>query len=218
MLRRTESDYVGIRGILQTFGQLYGFETLPDQIDPEDYLDEVAQEPMNLFCIASPKANRWTRTFLDEFGKKWAPKLEFRPDPTSLNLRNVRVSLFRDDVIMQPGGWVGGEGDRFFRDFGIIVRGPNPFDSDHMFAIMAGRSSLGTQAACAAFTDAAAAKKIEEHLRPHRIDIENHRQPFCALVSMERRNDARQEAIPESLYVWGADRFATRTLIRARPA
>lgn len=216
MLRRTESDYVGIRGILQAFGQMYGFETLPDQIDPEDYRDEVAEEPMNLYCIASPKANRWTRTFLYEFGKKWTPTLEFRPDPLSLNLRNVNISLVRDNAPMQPAGWQGGEGDRYFRDFGIIVRGPNPFNSDHMFAVMAGRSSLGTQAACAAFTDTMAAKRIEEYLRPHGIEMEDHKQPFYVLVSMERRNDERQEVVPESLRILGAEPFTARTLTRAR--
>lgn len=34
-LRRTASDYVGVRGILQAFGLLYDFDTLPDNIDPE---------------------------------------------------------------------------------------------------------------------------------------------------------------------------------------
>ena len=141
-LRRTESDYVGIRGIYQAFGQFYGFETLPDQIDPEDYRDEVAEEPMNLYCIASPKANRWTRKFLEAFGMRWAPRREFRPDPASSNLRNVSVSLHGDnDVIIEPENWDRGEGDRYWRDYGIIVRGPNPFDplNRNMFVVLAGR-------------------------------------------------------------------------------
>jgi hypothetical protein len=213
LLRRTESDYVGIRGILQTFGQFYGFEALPDQIDPEDYRDEVACQEMDVYCIASPKANRWTGKFLEEFGNKWVPKLEFRADPLSSSLRNVRVSIFSDDTIMQPPGWVGGKGDRFWRDFGIIVRGPNPFHpADRMFAVMAGRSSLGTQAACTAFTDITAVKKIADFLRPHSTDIEDHRQPFWALASMARRDDERQEAIPESLTIWGAYPIKARSL------
>jgi hypothetical protein len=220
-LRRTESDYVGIRGIYQAFGQFYGFETLPEQIDPEDYRDHVAEEPMNLYCIASPKANRWTRTFLEAFGKRWAPKREFRPDPTSTNLRNVWVSLLGDnDVIIEPENWDRGTGDRYYRDYGIIVRGPNPFDPDrHMFAVLAGRSSLGTQAACTAFTDTEAVKYIiETYLHPRGIDIEDHRQPFYALVSMERRHDDKEEAIPESLLIRAGGPFSARTPMRARPA
>ena len=214
-VRRTESDYVGIRGIYQAFGQFYGFETLPDQIDPEDYKDEAAEEPMNLYCIASPKANRWTRKFLEAFGIRWVPKREFRPDPTSTNLRNVEVSLHGDnDVIIEPENWDRGPGDRYWRDYGIIVRGPNPFDplNRNQFAVLAGRSSLGTQAACTAFTDTGAVKNmIETYLQPQGIDIEDHRQPFYALVSMERRQDQKEEAMPESLKVRAAGRFTTRT-------
>jgi hypothetical protein len=214
-LRRTESDYVGIRGIYQAFGQFYGFETLPDQIDPEDYRDEVAEEPMNLYCIASPKANRWTRKFLEAFGMKWGSKREFRPDPSSTNLRNVRVSLHGDnDAIIEPENWDRGDGDRYWRDYGIIVRGPNPFDLLHrnMLVVLAGRSSLGTQAACTAFTDAGAVENIiETYLKPHGINIEDHRQPFYALVSMERSHDQKEEAMPGSLKIRAGGPFSSRT-------
>ena len=218
MLRRTESDYVGIRGIHRSFGQLYGFETLPDQIDPEDYRDHVEErEPMNVYCIASPKANRWTKSFLKAFGEKWAPKFEFRADPASPSLRNVRLSLFRDSDNVKPPDWNDGEGDRYWWDFGILVRGPNPFHPEQMFAVVAGRSSLGTQAACTAFTEPETVKEIFEHLR-HKLDIEDHRQPFWALVSMQRRRDEKEEAMPESLQVWSVERFIARTLSRAKSA
>lgn len=103
-LRRTASDYVGVRGILQAFGLLYGFQTLPDNIDPEHYDEPVIQEPMNLYCIASPKANRWTREILKKYQQHWAPRLEFRADPNSSDLRNVRVSIFCDGGEVSPPG------------------------------------------------------------------------------------------------------------------
>lgn len=206
MLRRTESDYVGIRGIHRTFGQLYGFESLPDQIDPEDYRDNVASDdPMNLYCIASPKANRWTGMFLAEFAKVWEPRLEFRPDPSSNHLRNVSISLHKNGKKLKPSGWNEGDGDRYFRDFGLIVRGPNPFHPDHMLTVLAGRSSLGTQAACTAFTEPRAVKEIVE--KGNGINLEDHSEAFWALVSMQRASDDREEAIPASLEILEVEQF-----------
>lgn len=210
-LRRTDSDYVGIRGILQAFGQMYGFETLPDHIDPEDYADHVVAEAMNLYCIASPKANRWTGTLLEEFGRRWEPTIDFRADSSSPNLRNVNVSLFCDDVALLPRGWKMSKGDRYLRDFGIIVRGPNPYYPEHVVAVIAGRSSLGTQAACTAFTDPAAAARVTQLLRAIDVNIEDHRQPFWVLVSMRRHEgDGKEEAIPDSLYIDRVESFRIR--------
>jgi len=104
-LRRTASDYLGVRGILQAFGLLYGFETLPDNINPEDFDDPVIQEPMNLYCLANPKANRWTREILMKYQQHWAPRIEFRADEKSPNLQNVVVSIFCDNKEVGPPGW-----------------------------------------------------------------------------------------------------------------
>ena len=124
-MRRTYSDYVGIRGILQGFGSLYGFETLPDLIDPEDYDDCALAESMNVYCIASPKANRWTARILDQYHQHYVPRLEFRADSASPNLKNVNVSIYSDDALLTPPGWkLNAEHDRYGRDFGLIVRGP----------------------------------------------------------------------------------------------
>lgn len=101
-LRRTSPDYVGVRGILQAFGLLYGFETLPDNIDPEDCDDTVLREPMNVYCIASPKANRWTAEILSELAERWEPALQFRADPSSRDLRNVGVSIRCDEEVYIP--------------------------------------------------------------------------------------------------------------------
>jgi hypothetical protein len=80
-----------------------------------------------------------------------------------------------------------------------------------MVVVIAGRSSLGMHAACAAFTNPAAVTTITELLRPHRVDIEDHQQPFWALVSMKRREgDEKEEAIPESLKVVRVEPFRRR--------
>jgi hypothetical protein len=208
-LHRTCSDYVGIRGILQAFGSLYGFETLPDLIDPEDYDNSAMEECMNLYCIASPKANSWTAKLLDQYHQKYAPHLEFRADSSSQNLKNVDVSIYSDNAQLTPPGWkVNTQNDRYSRDFGIIVRGPNPFHKDQMTVVMAGRSSLGTEAACRAFTDVGVISEIRSRLAAMKIDMEKHEQAFWAVVSLQKTiGDGMEESIPETLRLHQFDRF-----------
>ena len=199
-LRRTYSDYVGVRGILQSFGLLFDFDVLPDMLDPEDYTDRVLEEPMNVYCIASPKANRWTGTILEEYSRRWNPRLTFRANPESKNLRNVSVSIFCDDEILRPSGWVLNDpDDRDKKDFGLIVRGPNPYNPELMTAVIAGRSSLGTEAACIAFTDPDSLENIQNRLMAVGVSLDDHRIPFWAMVSIRR--DDRGEAIRNTLKI-----------------
>lgn len=211
-LRRTSSDYVGVRGILQGFGLLFDFDVLPDMLDPEDCHDSVLEERMNLYCIASPKANRWTKKILDEYSRRWAPTLEFRPDPESEDVRNVSLSILSDKHILGPPGWsFNDKGDRYEKDFGLIVRGPNPYHPELMAAILAGRSSLGTEAACRAFTDPKKVEIIQNRLAPLGATVEDHKVPFWVLVSMHRAmGDHKEEAIKETLTIERADVFARK--------
>ena len=208
-MRRTYSDYVGIRGILQTFGLLYGFDTLPDLIDPEDYDDVSMTESMNLYCIASPKANPWTAMLLQQYHQEYVPRIEYRADSASPSLKNVNVSIYSDDGLLTPPGWkVNVDNDRYGKDFGLIVRGPNPAHHDRQMVILAGRSSLGTEAACRAFTDVKMITDIRNRLAGMKIDMEVHTQAFWALVSIHRMiGDGKEEAIPETLRVHQVDKF-----------
>jgi len=208
-LRRTSSDYVGVRGILRAFGLLFGFDTLPDIVDPEDHTDDVLKSPMNIYCIASPKANRWTRNLLDGFHKQWVPRIEFRADASSRDLKNVRASIFCDSSELFPPGWpVDADGDRYARDFGVIVRGPNPFQANKMAVVIAGRSSLGTEGASIAFTEPTIVERIRKRLQGHSVELEDHRQPFWVVVSMNRAiGDGQEEAVRDSLRVHQVDVF-----------
>lgn len=211
-LRRTYSDYVGVRAILQAFGSLYDFDTLPDLIDPEDFKDSALKQPMTLYCIASPKANRWTGTFLQAYHFLFTPRLSFRPDPDARNdnLRNVRVSIHRNNGLYQPDRWpVPSDQDRYYHDYGVIVRGPNPWFKDQMVVILAGRSSLGTEAACRAFTDKQMIDEIRQRLTGFKMSIEDHRDAFWALVKMDREeDDGQEEAIPSSLELCEVGQFS----------
>lgn len=208
-LRNTASDYVGLRGILQAFGLLYGFKTLPEVVDPEDCTDRVIEEQMTLYNIASPKANRWTGMLLKKFSERWIPSIDFRADPASDNLKNVKISLYKDNALLYPSGWkLNVEMDRYQRDFGIIIRGQNPYNEKEMLVIMAGRSSLGTEAACRAFTDPKIIDEIRKRLSGLNVSLEDHKQAFWSLVSMNRMiGDEKEEAILSSLQVAQVDIF-----------
>lgn len=200
----TYSDFVGVRGILQTFGLLFGFDTLPEIIDPEDYLDLVLEKtPINIFCIASPKANKWTGLLMRALHQYWKPHFEFLPDLNSRNLKNVKISLFENGNLKYPEGWDHArKGDRYKQDYGIIIRGPNPFFPNKMITILSGRSSLGTEAACKAFTNPKILERIKDKLEFDGVDIEDHRKAFRVLVSMKRYSDDRfPEAIETSLKI-----------------
>lgn len=208
-LRNTTSDYVGLRGILQAFGLLYGFKTLPEIVDPEDCTDGVIEEQMTVYSIASPKANRWTGKLLKKFGERWVPSIDFRADPASENLQNVKISLYKDNALLHPPGWkLNVEMDRYQRDFGIIIRGQNPYHENEMLVIIAGRSSLGTEAACRAFIDPKMIDEIRKRLFGLNARLEDHKQGFWALVSMNRMiGDEKEEAILSSLQVAQVDIF-----------
>ncbi len=208
-MRRTYSDYTGIRGILQGFGSLYGFEALPDLIDPEDFDDSAMADGMNVYCIASPKANRWTARLLGQYHQHYVPRLEFRADSASEDLTNVNVSIYSDDALLTPPGWkLNAEKDRYRADFGLIVRGPNPYHEGHMATVIAGRASLGTEAACRAFTDVTLITEMRNRLSAMKIDMEDHKHAFWAVVSMQRAlGDEKEEAIPGTLRVHQVDKF-----------
>jgi len=200
-MRRTYSDYVGIRGILQGFGTLYGFEALPDLVDPEDMDDGVIEEDMTLYCVASPKANRWAGILLAQYAQRFDPKIEFRIDSGSNDFRNVAISIFCDGNLLVPPGYnLLHPRDRFSQDFGLIVRGPNPFRPQRMVAVLAGRSSLGTEAACTAFLDVKTIQAISANLSAQDANLDDHTSAFYALVSMLRdKPGGTEEAIPGSL-------------------
>ncbi|MBN1565117.1 MAG: hypothetical protein JXA10_14835, partial [Anaerolineae bacterium] len=123
---RTFSDYVGIRGLMQSFGSIYGLGKLPELLNPDDFNDRVFDEQqwINLYTIGSPKSNRWTGMLMAEFFANHTPGWEFKPDPESNEIMNPRV-------IVRQGGEsyvIEGVEDVDIRkwDFGLVIRGPHP--------------------------------------------------------------------------------------------
>jgi hypothetical protein len=208
-LRRTSSDHVGIRGLIYAFGVVSGLEKLPELVDPGDYEPDVCFTAANFYSLGSPKANRWTGMLLSRFNERWKPSFEFRPDASSDDLRDVHVDIHMDGHRWLPAGWPHTK-HRYQQDFGLIIRGPHPEHPRAMIMIMAGRGSVGTEAASRAVTEERHLSQIKERLRIHDIDLNDHRHPFWAVVSMERENKPLGETRPETLKVLSADAFEPR--------
>src|SRR5436309_5611559 len=110
---------------------------------------------MHLACIASPKPNRWTGLMIRKLNRMYHPQLEFRPDPGSPDPQNVRMMIIKDGQLYHPNDINPKHDDPHVRDFGLVIRTPHPQYRDHLLLILAGRSGLGTQAACLAANDPA---------------------------------------------------------------
>lgn len=197
----TYSDHVGIRGLMQSFGLIYGFEVFPELINPDDFDDKVLDEPMNLYTIGSPKANRWTRIMLEKFFSNREPKWDFKPDPESKDISNPKVIIRRNMTKYLPSKT--GDSNRLKWDFGIIVRGPHPLDSSFMLMVLAGRSALGTEASCLAVIDPQCIQTLSDRLLFEKINLKNHREIFCAIVSIETKN-----------YVTNKDTFKVHEIVK----
>jgi hypothetical protein len=198
----TFSDQVGIRGLMQAFGSIYAFNRLPELLDPDDFDDKVLSTPMHLYCIGSPKANRWTGMMMKKFFESRSSSWEFRPDPESLELRNPKVLIYREGRPYEPVHSV--PGGRLVWDFGLVIRGPHPNDSSRLFMALAGRSSLGTEAACLAATDPSCVEKLGAALQAERVNLDDHTQAFCAVVSISaKERKARLGGDPAQFRVEG---------------
>lgn len=189
ILTNTQVEYVGIKNLFLEFGALYGSDRGPELINPEDYVDEVVKEGMNLFCLASPKSNRWTGVILKKFNKLWKPNIEFKANPNSPDLRDTSVQIQMDGEEFSPIK------PTYWHDCGIIIRGPNPFNSEYMFTIIAGRRGTGTEAACRALTDPALLDDIHS-----KCDLSCYEAPFYVVVKMKRfHREMKYEADAKSI-------------------
>jgi len=197
----TFSDYVGIRGLMRAFGLILGMQGLPELVNPDDFDDAALERAMHLYSIGSSKANRWTALVMERFFDSRQTRWDFRPDPESRDIRNPKVILRVDGDKYAPVGWK--ETSRVRNDFGIVLRGPSSRDSSLMVMVLAGRSSLGTEAASLAVTDPACIRRLTGDITHNGIDLENHRQAFLAVVSVEcKSKDEEFQTDLDTFQVW----------------
>ena len=178
----TLSDHVGIRGLMQAFGLLYGLNLLPELVHPGDFTDEALATPAHLYCIGSSKANPWTRLMMQRFFERREPSLTFEGGAPPNGGIYVPVEVHRDGGLYTPNGW--GRPERTERDFGLVIRGPNPRAPERLFMALAGRSALGTMAACLAVTDPQISQQLHDALGERDVDLQNHHDAWCAVVSI----------------------------------
>ncbi len=178
----TYSDYIGIRGLMQSFGLIFGLHRLPELLNPDDFDDDALAVPSHLFSIGSPKANRLTGSILSQFFERREPTWEFKPDPESNELRNPKVLIRLGGEPYQPVNTL--KGSRLLWDFGLVVRGPHPIDPNHLFMVLAGRGARGTEASCLAVTDPECIGKLNKVIMENDMALDNHKHAFCAVVSV----------------------------------
>lgn len=178
----TYSDHIGIRGLMQSFGSIFGLNRLPELLDPDDFDNKALNVPSHLYCIASPKANRLSGMIMDLFFEKNEPRWEFKPDPESRDLRNPKLLIRLKGVPYRPVNSM--DSNIMVWDFGVVIRGPHPLDPNYMFMVMAGRSARGTEASCLAVTDPACIQKLNRALKENNMNIDNHKDSFCSVVSI----------------------------------
>ena len=198
----TSADNVGIRGLIQAFGSIYGLDRLPELLNPGDY-DEIVvlEKPMNLYCIGSPKSNLWTGFLLNAFFKHFSPTIKFKPYSDSPDLRDIIVVPEIDGQEYHVPGFPCAK--RFYGDFGLVIRGPHPSNSDDMLMILAGGSALGTEAACRAVTTPQCVLDLQTKLsKDFRIDLDDHHEAFFGVVTlMRKQHSERHEVDLDSLTV-----------------
>ena len=175
------AEYVGITGLIQSFGLIFGLAVTPSLINPRDFDESSAFDPVNLYLLGSPKSNKWTKIVLDKIAEKWSPTWHFVAYPKSNDLRDPWVNLEKNNTLYEPSEIT--DRNRTKIDFGLIVRAPHPKYNNKLVLIMAGRTGLGTAASCKIATTP---NHIISLINKWHIDISNFNQPFWAIASAER--------------------------------
>ena len=180
----TYSDHMGIRGLMQAYGSIFGLHRLPELLNPGDFADKRFDDPCHIYSIGSPKVNWLTGYIMESFFKDKTPIWEFKPDTESKDIRNPKVILRKKGTPTPYEPVNKKSGGRLRWDFGLVIRGPHFKDPNYMFTIMAGRSARGTEACSLAVTDPDCIAKINTKLNNKNMDLDNHRHAFCAIVSV----------------------------------
>ena len=200
---------MGIRGLLRAIAITRGFDGLPELWNPGDFRDIVLQgdertsaHEMTVYSIGSPKSNRFTGILMESFFENHRPRFAFVADESSPDLRDVQIVLKRNGNLCTDG-LDPNDDHRRHADIGLAVRGPNPFASNGMMMLLAGRSALGTEAACRAVVEPEGIKSILGLLeadavarRLPRVALADHSRSFWATVTM--RIDPRTRNRPAS--------------------
>jgi hypothetical protein len=170
--RRTFGDNLGIRGLLEAFGAIVGEKSGVELVSGQYCPDEIIDQDVNLYFIASKKVNppcgEMLQRVQEQFGgERWyLGNLPNHPGTDRPDFSQARKENPNEDYICRlyentADGCYYHKGDVkdatdvgkvHTKDFGIIVRAPHPAHDGRIVVILAGAHSLGTGAACLAAT------------------------------------------------------------------
>lgn len=188
--RRTFGDNLGILGLLQAFGSIFGETSGVELISGQYCSPDLASRDQNLYVIGSPKVNLIAPEVMDMIQSRQERMWKFDVAPGRERKGNYPVSLYRLDGD-RATEMVGKKAERdtgeiHVEDYGIIMRGPHPQHPGRMLMVIAGAHSLGTAAASIAATRSIHVREIKNR----GIDISNRSLSFWVLVrGIESKRD-----------------------------
>jgi hypothetical protein len=165
--RRTFGDNLGIVGIFGAFASVFGEFCTPELLSAEHVPDEIRSWDANLFFIGSPKVNPHAAFFMQTmqgggagiWGFERCPHDETRADWEAILTGTTTSGTFRTPCLHEPEAYRSP-----IKDYGLVMRGPNPAFPSRTVTIMAGPHSLGTAAACLAATRSPLIREISKRL------------------------------------------------------
>ncbi len=203
--RRTFGDNLGIRGLLEAFGAIAGEKSGVELVSGQYCPEEIIDQDVNLYFIASKKVNPSCGTMLqrvqEQYGcERWyLGNLPNRPGANDPDFSQARKEDPDEDYICRLYENTA-DGCRYQRgmceeaadvkgvvhtvDYGVIVRAPHPAHDGRMVLILAGAHSLGTGAACLAATRSSKIADIKKLLEANG-SLGDKRRAFWAFVRGE---------------------------------
>lgn len=179
------AEYVGITRLIQAFGIIFQLEVIPNLISPRDFTDKPDDINTNLYLLGGPKCNKWTEIMLKQISQTWKPEFKFTANPESKDISDPWIDLRINEKLYEAESTK--NRTRKNIDFGLVIRIPKNEKKDLLTMILAGRTGLGTAAACLAVTTT---EHINSLIHDWDIKIADALTPFWAIVSMESKDSS----------------------------
>ena len=200
---RTFGDNIGIRGVLEAFGFLFGADSGVELISAQFAPPHLLEDAVSLYLVGSKKVNPLAGIFLEKLQAPDAPEwyfgaLEGDNGSGRFVFNDRRLELERADdyhcrffrrehdyYVELPHKMKNLEdGTPYHKlDCGLLVRAPHPRHSDRLVVLMAGPHSLGSGAAGMAATNARLIQQLQDRLQQDcGVELADKSKPVWALL------------------------------------
>jgi hypothetical protein len=190
--RRTYGDYLGVRGILNAWGALFGDKDLPELISARHADTRLYKADCNLYLIGSQRVNVLVAQAMRDLQKGAHTPWQFMPDETKTPNTTTLVGQ-RNGAAWSRKVRHGSDVPKL--DFGLILRGPHPRHRERQIMVVAGTRSIGTGAACLAATRPVFIDQIRDKLQHAGVALEDKTRTIWVLVS--GKPDRRDKHVSE---------------------